>query len=312
MMPPSPLPIRAATLAIAVCVVPGFAPRASAAEARDYLGAFNRGEYAKAFELARQRVAADPKDIEARIIQARADAALGRLDAAYQGFREALRVDPANADALYYVGFTAGVLAQAEYDRLLGLAPESARAHQLLAESQQAQGRAKEAEAEYKAVLAKNPRAVDALVALGDITRKGLRLEEALGYYSRALEMAPRSYDAHYGLGACLAYQGKQAEAVASFRKALALDPASGAAHLALGISLLQTGQNEAAAAELEAATRLEPKMRQAYYQLGRAYQALGRTADAEAAFAKMKSLLRGEMDAAEETLAPDKEKPEP
>ena len=29
---------------------------------------------------------------------------MGRFDAAYAGFREALRLDPRNPDALYYLG----------------------------------------------------------------------------------------------------------------------------------------------------------------------------------------------------------------
>ena len=71
--------------------------------------------------------------------------------------------------------------------------------------------------------------------------------------------------------------------------------PDSAPARLALGISLLQTGQAAAAVTELEEAARLEPRMRQAYYQLGRAYQALGRPAEAEAAFARAQELLEQE-----------------
>lgn len=308
MIPEPRLSGRAAALAL-VALLPSSAAAhaAAAANAPDYVGAFNRGEYAKAGELARARLAAEPRDVEARIVLARSDAALGRFDAAFEGFREALRVDPRNADALYFAGITAGVLAQGEYERLFALAPDSARAHQLLAESQQAQGRTKEAEAEYQAVLSKNPRAVEALVAVGDLTRKALRFDEAVGYYSRALEAAPGSYDALYGIGACRAYQGKQAEAIEAFRKALAIDPDSAAAHLALGIALLQSGQNQPAATELETATRLEPKMRQAYYHLGRAYKLLDRSADAEAAYAKMQQLLRRELDSGGEG-----DKPEP
>jgi tetratricopeptide (TPR) repeat protein len=273
-------------------------------DARECVSAFYRGDYPKAVELARERLETQPGDVEARIILARSEAALGRFDAAYDSFREALRLEPRNPDALYYVGFTAGVLAQAEYERLFALAPESPRAHQLLGEAHQAQGRTKEAEAQYKAVLEKSPDSVEALVALGDITRKGLRFDEAFAYYSRATALAPRSFDAHYGVGACRTYQGKPVEAIESFRRALALEPGSAAARLALGISLLQTSQTEAAVTELEAATALEPQMRQAYYHLGRAYKMLGRSADADAAFAKVQELLRRELEAPGDELA--------
>ena len=60
---------------------------------------------------------------------------MGRFDAAYAGFREARRRDPRNPDALYYLALTAGALAEAEYARLVELAPGSARAHQLRGQS---------------------------------------------------------------------------------------------------------------------------------------------------------------------------------
>ena len=233
-----------------------------------------------------------PGDVQARIILARAEAALGRYEAAFEGFGKALRADPRSADALYYLGITAGVLAQAEYERVLELGPESTRAHQLRGESYQAEGRAREAEAEYKAALSSSPRSAEVLVALGDLTRLNAAYDEALAYYSRAAEVAPRNYDVLYGLGVCHSFRQEHAKAVESFREALRLEPKSAPARLALGSSLLQTGQTAAAVTELEAAAALEPRMHQAYYLLGRAYAALGRPRDAEAAFARVRELV--------------------
>ena len=56
---------------------------------------------------------------------------------------------------------------------------------------------------------------------------------------------------------------------------------------------------------ELEEAARTEPRMRQAYYQLGRAYQALGRSSEAEAAFARVQELIQQERKGAEGRLDP-------
>jgi tetratricopeptide (TPR) repeat protein len=258
----------------------------------EWTRAFNRGDYPQAIALSKERLRALPDDVQARIVLARAEAALGRYEAAFEGFGRALRADPRSADALYYLGITAGVLAQAEYERVLELRPESARAHQLRGESYQAEGRAREAEAEYKAALLANPRSVEVLVALGDLTRLNADYDEALAYYSRAAEIAPRNYDVLYGLGVCQSFRREHAKAVESFRQALRLEPKSAPAHLALGSSLLQTGQTAAAVTELEAAAALEPRMHQAYYLLGRAYAALARPRDAEAAFAKVRELV--------------------
>ena len=272
----------------------------------DYARAFYRGDVAEAASLAVDRLKTQPADVQARIVLARAEAARGRFDAAYAGFRKALEADPRNPDALYFLGITAGVLAQAEYERLLALAPGSARAHQLQGQSNQAQGRNAEAEAEYKAALEAGPPMPDVLVALGDLVRQSkLDFAAARGYYARALELAPESYEALYGIGVCDSYAGGHAKAIVSFRQALRVAPGSAPAHLALGISLLQTGETAAAVTELEQAAKLEPRMRQAYYQLGRAYQVLGRSGDAEAAFAKVQELIRQERAGAENRLDP-------
>src|SRR5262245_2016901 len=205
----------------------------------EYARAFHGGDYRRAKTLATERLQAAPGDVPARILLARAEAAMGRFDAAYAGFREAQRRDPQNPDALYYLGVTAGVLAQTEYERLLKVAPGSARAHQLRSQSEAAQGRTAEAKRELEAALAVGPPSGDVLVALGDLERKWLALPEAAAHYARALELSPSSYDALYGLGACDFYQGDHRKAIESFRRALHVAPDSAPARLALGMSLL-------------------------------------------------------------------------
>jgi tetratricopeptide (TPR) repeat protein len=272
----------------------------------DYARALYRGDYAAAATLAADTLKTQPADVQARIILARAEAARGRFDAAYAGFRKALEVDPKNPDALYFLGITAGVLAQTEYERLLAVAPGSARAHQLRGQSDEALGKTAEAEAEYKAAIEAGPPTADVLVALGDLVRQSnVDFAAARAYYARALELAPGRYEAVYGIGVCDAYAGEHAKAVVSFQQALRAAPNSAPAHLALGISLLQTGETAAAITELEQAAKLEPRMRQAYYQLGRAYQALGRSKDAEAAFARVQELVQQERRGAENRLDP-------
>jgi tetratricopeptide (TPR) repeat protein len=298
---------RGAWLAVAGVLVVGMpAPGQDGPEALvlpEYAQAFHRGDYPRAIALAGDRLAVEPADVRAWIVRARAEAALGRFDVAMEGFREALRLEPRDPDALYYVGVTAGALAEMEFDRLVKLAPDSARAHQLLGESYEAQGRAAEAEAEYRAALQADPDSVDALLALGDLVRSDLalskeRLSEARDYYARAIERQPESYDALYGLGACDAVAGEHASAIGFLRRAVKVAPNSAPARLALGISLLQTGEITPAVAELETAARLEPKMRQAYVHLARAYRTLGRVHDMEQAITRFRELAQEEQEA--------------
>ena len=296
-MPSRPLALIG-LLALATPSVP-----AGAHEPPDYARAFHRGDYPGAKARAAERLEGQPDDVEARICLGRAEAAMGRLDAAYAEFQRALQGAPDNPDALYYVGLTAGALAQEEYDHLLARAPESARAHQLRGESYEAQGKPAEAEAAYKAALEAGSDSVEVLVALGHLARSNFawskeHVTEARDYYSRALERAPRSYDALYGLGVSEAVAGEHAQAIPRLRRALEEEPDSATARLALGISLFETGQVAAAMAELEAAARLEPRMRQAHFHLARAYHALGRSEEMERAVARFRELAREEQEA--------------
>jgi tetratricopeptide (TPR) repeat protein len=261
--------------------------------------AFDRGDYAQAVALARQRLRSLPRDTAARLVLARAEAALGHFESAYQTFRGVLDLQPRNTDALYYVSILGGVLAQAEYDRLFARAADSPRAHQLRGDLHAAQERPVEAEAEYKAALEAAPASLDVLIALGDLTRHQSRFEDALGYYGRAAEIAPDDYDVLYGIGVCRSYRQEYAPAIESFRAALRREPSSAPARLALGHALLQSGQAAAAVPELEAAAKLEPRMLQALYLLGRAYQTLGRAQEAEAAFARVQKLVQGQAESA-------------
>jgi superkiller protein 3 len=264
-------------------------PRArTAAEAAR---AFDRGDYPGAIALARRRLAAAPADTAALVVLARAEAALGRFEPAYQAIQKVLAREPRNTDALYYLTILGGVLAQGEYDRLFAMAPDSARAHQLLGDLYQAQDRPSDAEAEYTAGLQKAPASLDMLIALGDLARHQSRFEDALFYYSRAAQVAPRNYDVLYGLGVAHSYRQEYAEAISNFREALRADPSSAPAHLALGHAFLQAGQAAAAVPELSSAASLEPRMLQAHYLLGRAYTKLGRAQEAAAAFEKVKAL---------------------
>ena len=101
-------------------------------------------------------------------------------------------------------------------------------------------------------------------------------------------------------------FRREHAAAVESLRAALAVLPTSAPARFALARSLLMSGQAPAAVAELEKVTAQEPRMREAYYLLGRAYQAAGRAADAERAFARVQELVKQGVGAGEPEPAPE------
>ncbi len=269
--------------------------------------ALYRGDYQEARTLASEYLKTHPEASPARILLARAEIAQGQYEPAYEALRKALELDPTNIDALYYLERLCTILSQIELRRLLEMAPDSFRAHQLMGESYMEQHNKDEAEREYQAALKANPNSVEILDALGELKRSEFKFDEALDYYVRAAKLTPRDYTSAYGAGACHLFKQNPQRAIESFRRALAIDPNSAAARLALGDALLREGQASAAVTELKAAITLVPGMRQAYTLLARAYQKLGQTREAQQALQKEQELAQQEIKAREETLGSDR-----
>src|SRR5579863_637385 len=271
------------------------APLLAEANLADATRTFYRGDYAVAAMRAREYLQAHPTAVAARILLARTQIAEGDYQRAYQELVKAVRCNPKNIDALYFLGWVCIALSQAEYRELFQMAPGYFRAHQVLAESYLAEGDNAKSEEEYQAALKANPQALDVLDALGDLKRANLHCDEAVVYYARATELSPHDYDSSYGLGACALSQSRPQLAIAHFRKAVKIDPTSQAARYRLGDALLRVGKPAAAVTELKAAVALEPGMRQAYALLARAYGRLGQSQAAEEALKKELALEQTE-----------------
>jgi tetratricopeptide (TPR) repeat protein len=258
---------------------------------RESTRAFYRGEFERAALLARTYIKTHPQDPAGLVLLARTEMAQGRYQQGYQELRKALRTDPKNIDALYYLGQASKTLGQFEYERLFAVAPDSARTHQFLAESYVAQRHDEKAAEEYKAALKADPRSVELLCALGDVERWLLRFDDAIGHYARALELAPNDYCGYYGLGVAHLRRHELPGAIEYLRRAVVLQPKSGETRLALGSVLLQSGDVAGALTELKSAVANKPDLRQAYALLARAYRLLGRQNEAEESLKKARQL---------------------
>lgn len=268
-----------------------FALAAAASELETCATAVNRGEFASAARLAHGYVRLHPASVPARILLARAYMGLDNGTGALAELREAIRREPGNLEALYYISKLAGVLSQMEFASVAETAPDSARTHQIQAEALQAHGDASGAEKEYLAALERRPETVAVMNALGDLMRLQKDYESALGWFAKALQRDPENYDALYGTGACYRIARSQREALPMFRRALKADPSSMAAKMATGESLLMTGDPQHALPLLEEAAKADPNLRRLQFLLGRAYRDLGRTEEARKAFERVRVL---------------------
>lgn len=254
------------------------------------------GDYGLAVQLAEKHLRKYPRDVHVRVVLARAELAQGKLEEAFDELQKALAVEPKNIDALYYLSLVSGEFSQREYQRLFSTAPDSARVHQLLAESAKAAENTSKAEQEFQKALEANPRSVEIATELAELKRSQSKFDEAIAFYLRAQKSGPLTYDVAYGLGACYTYQQDYPQAIEWLRKAVALAPESTAGWFALGNALFQNGQIEAAVPDLKEALRREPRMKQAYFLLGRAYSKLGRQEEARAAIKRLDELNRSEV----------------
>jgi len=171
----------------------------------------------------------------------------GKLDEAFALFRDAVRLDPADALARANFGEALARMrrvdeAEAEFREALRLAPESAQVRNSYGAALAAQNRLTEAEAQYEAALRIDPESADAHNNLGVTLFHLGRKEEAERHYRAAVRLRPRWADAHYNLGTALLDAQQPAGAAAEFTEALRLYPGHEPARQALRLAQSRPG----------------------------------------------------------------------
>jgi tetratricopeptide (TPR) repeat protein len=161
----------------------------------------------------------------------------GQLNEAVTNFTAALAKRPNDADLLYYLGHASGLLSKNAIDTLLTSFPDSARAHQALAENYFVLRQMPQAEKEYQ----------------------------------EALRLRPELPGLHIELGQVYANSARWPESEEQFRAETKLQPGNAEAAYRLGSALLQEGQPHEARLELERADSLKPEMPETLYSLGKA-----------------------------------------
>lgn len=177
-----------------------------------------------------------------------------QLTEAVSSFTAALAQRPGDPDLLYYLGHASGLLSKDAIDNLLATHPDSARAHQALAENYFVLRQMPQAEKEY--------------------------LE--------ALRLRPELPGLHLELGQVYANSAQWPKAEAEFRAESKLRPGNAEAAYRLGAALMQQGKAHDALPELKRSNELKPDMPETLYSLGKAYSLVGETAGAEKAWRKV------------------------
>ena len=205
---------------------------------------------------------------------------------------------PRDPEVLYVSVHTYSDLSTRSAQQLATIAPNSAQAHELNAESQEVQGKWDLAQKEYEAVLQQNPRQPGIHFRLGRLLLSKPNppptvADDAKKEFQQELEIDPNNAGAEYVLGE-LARQAQQLdEAIQHFSRAAKLDAGFGDAFLGLGSSLMSQRKFSEAVPPLETAVKLEPQNPVAHYNLAMAYARSGRKEAADKEFALHREMMQ-------------------
>jgi Tfp pilus assembly protein PilF len=235
--------------------------------------------------------------------------ALGQVNAALDFLQSLARSFPRDPEILYTEVHVYSDLSSMSSQELAHTAPSSPQAHELLAESYEAQGNWAGAEKEYRAIIEHNPNLPGIHFRLGRLLLSKPNpptsvAEDAKHEFEQELVIDPSNAGAEYVLGELARQNSLWDEAVKHFSRAATLDAHFSEAYLGLGMSLMSLKRYSEAVTPLETAVRLDPKNPDAHYNLATAYTRAGRKEDGEREFAIHQKLIGTQGGAAEQPAA--------
>ncbi|HTS38081.1 MAG TPA: tetratricopeptide repeat protein [Candidatus Solibacter sp.] len=221
----------------------------------------------------------------------------GRTDVVLHFLQSLAHDFPHDPEVLYTEIHAYSDLSTQASQMLAASAPNSPQAHELLAESFEAQGKWDDAEKQYREILTQNSSQPGIHFKLGRLLLSkpnppANAAEEAKHEFEQELAIDPSNAGAEYVLGELARQNQSWDEAVAHFSKAAKLDPQFSEAFLGLGTSLIAMKRYPDAVPPLETAVKLEPRNPDAHYQLATALTRAGRKDDGQKEFAIHQKLI--------------------
>lgn len=211
-------------------------------------------------------------------------------------FRQALELDPRNADALQLLGLVAkgrGDLAAAEalMRQSLGSNSRQPHVHHNLGNVLKGQGRFDEALTCYERATSQKPDYTEAYVQRGETLIALERWPEALPLLRRAVQLQPGSISARVALADLLITFNELGEAEAVLRQGLAQAPENLFFLHNLGLTLRLAQRFEEAFPCLRHVVERMPQSKEAWHNLGNVLVALGRLDEAALCYRRVLDL---------------------
>src|SRR6202035_456240 len=149
----------------------------------------------------------------------------GQLPEAVANLQTALAARPNDQDLLYYLGRASGLLSKQSMDTLLAAYPDSARAHQALAENYFVLRQMPQAEKEYQEALRLRPELPGLHLELGQVYANSAQWAKAEDQFRAEAKLQPGNAQAAYRLGAALLQQGKAGDGLEELKRSNGLKP---------------------------------------------------------------------------------------
>jgi tetratricopeptide (TPR) repeat protein len=137
----------------------------------------------------------------------------GKLSKALAVLQRALAQNPDDPELLYYYGRTAGLLSKQVFDELEARFPDSARAHQMMAQDYAVLRDVPSAEREFFEALRLRPQTAGLHLQLGELYARAQQWDKAEQQFRLETGIQPGSAEAFYRLGEALLQLGKFHEA---------------------------------------------------------------------------------------------------
>jgi tetratricopeptide (TPR) repeat protein len=211
----------------------------------------------------------------------------GQIPLAMERYVEALKIDPQNAEALYYVGVVACQEGQFKQGaelakKAIDAGLNTAKVHNLLGQALGRLGEPLDAIKSFDRAIAIDPDFADAHGNRANILFDADMHEEAMKSFNKALALKPDSPTELTNRGVLLQELGRHAEALADYEKALALTPDAPSILLNKGNALSMLGRFAEAEAVYDTVLKRSPNDSLAYEHKGLAVKHQGRFDEAQ------------------------------
>jgi len=222
--------------------------------------------------------ARDAQSYRQRLSQAFDFQKTGKFRKAERIYKELLKENPRDPDALHLSGmlaFQTGDSAGAvrAIGKSLGQRPDNADAHNNLGLALQAEGQFEAAESHFREALQLRPSFADALNNLGNSLLEQDRLDDAKDCFLQAIEQHPHFPEANVNLAIVYEREGRLVDSAETYRRIVSELPDFFDAWLNLGNTLLQLKDFDAAVHALMTAVGIRPNSAEAHANLGIAYK---------------------------------------